>query len=474
MATTTQAAPAVRRTAIVAAMVGVFVCLLDVNVVNVALPDIQRDLSGTLADAQWVVNLYVLALAALIIPAGLLGDVLGIRSIFGAAALVFGVGSMLCGLAGSLGEHAMTVLHIARFVQGLGGAFLLPLSLSLIFTYASPQAAPKLVGLWGAVGGLSTAIGPLVGGVLTDRAGWQWIFFVNVPVVIVIVTLLAATPSAPRARTGRRVPLLSAVVIGGAFFALVLGLTEGPVWGWASGRTMGLFALTVVLLAGVVTYERARDEPLVPRYLLASRDFQLSTVSGAVIGLSAFSMFFLISYYLQFAGRLTATETGIRFLPMSAALVVFAPVGARLAPKIGVHRVIAAGMAVTALGVAWAGLVALEGPDPDTNRLILPTIIIGIGVGLAFPSVSSLTVQPARRADLGVAASSGTMARQVGNALGVAVFGVIVAHYTGQSLDGGMAGGMRVVGIAAAVLLALGAVLNVAAAPRTVRSEVDA
>lgn len=448
--------------AIVAAMLGVFICLLDVNVVNVALPDIQRDLAGTLLDSQWVVNLYVLALAALIIPAGVLGDVFNVRWIYAAAVAVFGLASIVCGSAGSFGDSAMTVLHIGRFVQGLGGAFVLPLSLALIFSYAPSDSVAKLVGVWGAVSGLSTAIGPLVGGVLADHAGWEWIFFLNVPIALVIIALMLTSASPERVARKRRIPIISAVVVGLGFFALTLALTEGPAWGWGSVRVVGLLAAFVALVGGAVVYEARQADPLVPRYLVGVRGFQLSVLSGLAIGVGAFSMFFFISYYLQFAGHLSATATGVRFLPMSAALVVFAPLGARFAAKLGVYRTIGIGLAIAAVGVVMVGFVELTGSDPSVNSIILPTVIVGVGVGIAFPCVSAQTVQSARPTDLGVASSAGTMARQVGNALGVAVFGVIVGHYTGANGDGvgQMADGMKILGIAAGVILLAAATAN--------------
>lgn len=446
--------------AIVAAMLGVFICLLDVNVVNVALPDIQRDLSGTLLDSQWVVNLYILALAALIIPAGVLGDVFNVRWVYAAAVAVFGLASVLCGNAGSFGDSAMAVLHIGRFLQGLGGAFVLPLSLALIFSYAPSGSVAKLVGVWGAVSGLSTAIGPLVGGLLADHAGWEWIFFLNVPIAVVIIALMLRSASPERAARQRRIPIISAAVVGLGFFALTLALTEGPTWGWGSFRVIGLLVAFVLLIGVVVVYEMRQSEPLVPRYLVRFRGFQLSVLSGLAIGAGAFSMFFFISYYLQFAGHLSATATGVLFLPMSAALVVFAPLGARFVAKLGVYRTIGIGLAVAAVGVVMVGFVELTGSDPAVNSIILPTVIVGVGIGIAFPSVSAQTVQSAQPVDLGVASSAGTMARQVGNALGVAVFGVILGHYFEAS--GGdvaqMATGMKVLGIAAgAVLLAAAA-----------------
>lgn len=449
----------VNRSAIAAAMLGVFICLLDVNVVNVALPDIQRDLAGSLSDSQWVVNLYVLALAAFIIPAGVLGDVLGVRRVFLCAIGLFAIGSALCGAAGAFGDSAMVALHVARVIQGVGGAFLLPLSLSMIFTYSDRSSTPKLVGLWGAVGGLATAVGPLIGGVLTDQAGWEWVFFINLPVAVVIAALLVKVPATDAVGSGKRVPIIPALVVGLAFLALTLALTEGSSWGWGSLSTLGLLIGAVVVLLAVVAAESRRSEPLVPRYLLRDRSFQVSLVDGAVIGVAAFSMFFFFSYYLQVAGRLDATATGLMFLPMSAALILFAPIGPRFVAKIGPYRTIGVGLAISAVGVWWAGSTVLAGMGPSTSGLIAPTVVLGVGIGLAFPSVSGLCVAAAAPADFGLAASAGTMARQVGNAIGIAVFGAILAPNVDAMT---MSDGMRVIGTAAGLLLALAAVLNMA------------
>lgn len=247
------------KAAIAASVVGVFICLLDTNIVNVALPDIQRALGGGISASQWIVSLYVLALAALIVPAGILGDLRDIRVLYGVGGAVFGLGSLACTLAASSGTHGTAMIFVGRAVQGVGAALILPLSLAMIFVFAEPAARTKLIALWSAVGGLSTAVGPLVGGLIVQHIGWTWIFLINLPVVAVLVALLLRTP----APGGRRREALPSPVSVAAFavstFALTLALIQGPSWGWADVRVLAMFGLTLVGTVVFVAGKPARS-----------------------------------------------------------------------------------------------------------------------------------------------------------------------------------------------------------------------
>ncbi|MDT0261613.1 MFS transporter [Jatrophihabitans lederbergiae] len=446
--------------AIAASMLGVFICLLDTNIVNVALPDIQRSLGGGLSDSQWIVSLYVLALAALIVPAGILGDLHDIRLLFGAGALVFGAGSLVCALAGNGWSNAVGVIFVGRVVQGVGAALTLPLSLAMIFVYAVPGATVKLIALWSAISGLSTAVGPLVGGLVVQHLGWKWIFLLNLPIVAVEVVLLVRTP-APAVQRRDRIPhLASTGAFAAATFALTLAVIQGPSWGWGSTTVIAMFVLSVVLGATFVVLESRSSRPLVPTSLRREREFRSSLLTGFATGLSAFSLFFFLSYYLQYGAGLGPTATGLRFLPMSAMLVLFAGAGRKVSARLGLSNTIGVGMLICSAGLAllW---VTLNHQHPSTLSTVLPTMVIGVGVGLSFPATSAQAFAHSSGSDYGTAASVLTMTRQLGNSIGIGVLGLIMTHYAGHGLNpGGVREGLRWIGLASAALAALAGVFN--------------
>jgi MFS family permease len=461
------AAPAsVPKPAIAASLVGVFICLLDTNIVNVALPDIQRSLGGALNDSQWIVSLYVLALAALIVPAGLLGDLYDIRFLFGTGALVFGAGSLLCSFADAGWSHAVAVIFVGRVVQGIGAALTLPLSLAAIFVYSDRGSAMKLVALWSAVSGLSTAVGPLVGGLVVQHLGWTWIFLLNLPVVAVLLVLLARSP-APVVRRRDHLPHPASIVaFAVAAAALTLAVIQGPSWGWSGLPVLAMFALAAVAAVSFAALEASSSRPLVPVSLRREAMFRASLATGFVTGLSAFSLFFFLSYYLQYGAHLSPTATGVRFLPMSAMLVIFAGLGRGLSGRLGLSRGIGLGMLICSAGLAllW---VMLRGEHPGAVDVVVPSMVVGVGVGLSFPATSAQAFARATENEYGTAASVLTMSRQLGNSIGIGALGLIMTHYAGHGLGpDGVRVGLRWIGLTAAVLAALAGLANLLAGAR--------
>ncbi|MFJ4650568.1 MFS transporter [Nocardia sp. NPDC088792] len=452
------------KAAIAASVLGVFICLLDTNIVNVALPDIQRALGGGLSQSQWIVSLYVLALAALIVPAGILGDLRDIRVLYGAGGVVFGLGSLACALADSGGGHGAAVIFTGRVVQGVGAALILPLSLAMIFVFAEPAARTKLIALWSAVSGLSTAVGPLVGGLIVQHIGWTWIFLLNLPVVVVLVVLLLRTP-APTGRRREALPNpLSVAAFALATFALTLALIQGPSWGWADARVLAMFGLAVAGSAFFLIREARSPRPLVPVTLRREKEFRSSLLTGFVTGFAAFSLFFFLSYYLQYGAGLGPTATGLRYLPMSLMLVVFAGAGRKVAERIGQAGTIGAGMLICGAGLAllW---VMLAGSRPGALATIVPTMVLGIGIGLAFPATSAQAFTHTSGDDYGTAASVLTMTRQLGNSVGIGVLGLIMTHHVGAHLTAdGVREGLRWIGLAGAAVAVLIGAVNLRAA----------
>lgn len=403
---------------LLASTLGIFIALLDVNVVNVALPSIRQDLSASLNDLEWVVNAYVLALAVLIVSAGRFGDLYGRRLVYGIGLLVFMAGSAICAAAGHVhlfGWSDINVLHGGRVVQGLGGACIMPLSLAMIYNAYDGKKRGMAIGIWGAVSGLATAIGPLVGGLLVEHVNWESIFLLNLPVgaIALMVTFGGTAESRDSSATGG-IDLPGVVLAAGMLLCLNLALINGRDWGWTSGSVLALFTGAAVLLLLFLLVEMRSRSPLVDPQLFASRTFTGSAIAGFSIGAGTFAMFFFIALYLQNGLGLGPLDTGLRFLPLSGMLILAAPISSRLVDRVGPKPVLLIGM--TAVAAALLLLLLLDphgGPDSWT-RLLPGFLLAGLGLGMAFPVVSGLTVSSAPPHKVGVASSLGTMVRQVG------------------------------------------------------------
>ncbi|MEU3465590.1 MFS transporter [Streptomyces sp. NPDC006733] len=427
---------------LLAALLGLFIALLDVTVVTVALPTISTDLDASFSDLEWVANAYMLALAVFIVTAGRLGDIFGHRKIYTIGVVVFLAGSLACGAAGEFslfGWSHIAMLHAGRVVQGVGGAVILPLTLAIVYSAFEGRTRTLAIMLWGAVGGLATALGPLVGGLLVEHAGWEWIFYVNLPIgVIAVIAALSGMGDTrrPRTTTGRQpldVPGL--VTVSAALLCLNLALINGSDWGWTSGREIGLFGGAVALLALFLALESRSAAPIMDLHWFRLPSFGGSVVAGFLLGAGMFSVLFYLSIYLQNGLGFTALQTGVRLLPMTLMLILGAPMGGRLAAKVGARKALAFAFVLMAIGIALFTLI-----DPDGGRgswtLLLPGMLItGLTMGIIMPISSELTVAAAPQDQVGVAASAGTMFRQVGNAVGIAIIGAVMSSQTDSAKD---------------------------------------
>ncbi|MER5541051.1 MFS transporter [Streptomyces sp. NPDC002586] len=422
--------------AMLAALLGLFIALLDVTVVTVALPTIRTDLHASFSDVEWVANAYMLALAVLIVTAGRMGDVFGQRKMYTIGVAVFLLGSLICGGAGKFalpgGSH-IDLLHLGRVVQGLGGAVIMPLTLAIV--YSSFEGKKRAMGmmLWGAVGGISTALGPLIGGLLVAHAGWEWIFLVNLPIGLVVILaalkgLDGSRPARPVSGTSWDLPGL--ISVSGALFCLNLGLINGNKWGWSSGRELGLFGGAAALVVLFLVVEARTSAPIMDLGWFRRPSFSVGIGGGFLIGAGIFSVIFYISIYLQTGLGLSAQATGIRLLPMSLMLIVGAPVGGRLVAKLGTRKALSIAMVLMAIGIALLTMADPAGGPGSWTRLLPGMLLTGLTLGVAMPVCSELAVSAAPRDQVGVAASVGTMFRQVGNAVGVAVMGALLSTKT--------------------------------------------
>ncbi len=391
---------------------------MDATIVNVALPAIRRDLATSTSGLQWVIDAYTMVVASLLMLAGSLADRLGRRRTFQAGLVVFTAASALCSAAPGLSS-----LIAFRMVQALGASMLNPVAMSIITnTFIEPRARARAIGVWGAVVGISMALGPLVGGGLTQVIGWRAIFWINVPVggaAIVLTQLFVPESKAPRVR---RLDPLGQLLVFVALASVTYAVIEGPSHGWTSPLIGGLFATTGGAVIALIRYEPRRIEPLLDLRFFRSVPFASATVI-AISLYAAFSGFlFLNALYLQEVRGLAAFETGMYTLPLALMMIVCAPISGRLVGSLGSRpSLVIAGIAIA---ISAACLTRLDDAAP-LPWLVVVYVIFGIGIGLGNPPITNTAVSGMPRAQAGLAAAVASTSRQVGAALGVALGGTI-------------------------------------------------
>jgi EmrB/QacA subfamily drug resistance transporter len=401
--------------------VAIFMLLLDITIVNVALPSIQRDLHTSFTDLQWVVDAYALLLATSVLNAGNLGDRLGRKRVFIGGVALFSLASALCGSA-----TTPLFLNLARGLQGIGGAVMFAVSLAILSQEFHGRERGTAFGIWGATIGLAVAIGPLAGGVLTEYAGWRWIFFVNVPIGIACISGATAYLHESRDEQAGDFDLWGFVFLTAGLFALVLALLRGESWGWSSGRTIGLFVAAAVLLPAFVVSQLRRKTPTLDVRLFRNRTFTAAQGIAFAISSGMFAQFLYLTFYLQNGLKLSPLQTGLRFLPLSLLSFVAAPIAGRLSSRIPIRFLFAVGMSFVG-----ASLLLMHGVTHSSQwtTLLGGFIVGGIGIGLvnAPLAVTAVGVVEPRRA--GMASGANNTFRQIGIATGVAALGAIYQSY---------------------------------------------
>jgi EmrB/QacA subfamily drug resistance transporter len=445
--------------ALILLSVAQFMVVLDITVVNVALPSIGEDLGIAGADLQWVVTIYVLLTGGLLLLGGRIADVLARRAVFLTGLSLFTAASLLSGLAESGG-----MLLASRAAQGIGAALLTPAALSIVTTYYTGAQRAKALGAFSAIGSAGAAVGVVLGGVLTTWLSWEWIFLVNVPVGATAALLAPRVlPAMPAPGTARAVDLPGALLVVSGLIVLVYAIDGSNEHGWGSARTLLLGALALALLAAFARVEAASRRPLVPpatwrmRSLIGSAAVLLG-VTGILVG-----VFFLNSLYLQGVNGASALETGFAFLPLAVSIGMAAHLASAVMPRTGSRVLVAAGLLLTAAGALGLALA----PDRASYAAdILPGLLaIGFGVGLVFPSVSVTAMSRVEPQQMGLAAGVLSTAHEVGAALGLAVIAAVAAigdAANAASIAAGYEDGFIA---AAAIALALAAVA-VAAVPK--------
>src|SRR3954463_2126190 len=419
--------------ALVIVAISQLMVVLDATIVNVALPDIAKDLSvQSNADLQWVVTAYTLTFGGFLLLGGKLADRLGRRLIFMWGAGLFALASLLGGMAGSLG-----LLITARALQGIGGALMSPAALSLLTViFAEGKERNRALGIWSAITAGGAALGLILGGFLTEYASWRWVLFVNVPVAVIAV--IGALKYVPESRDERAqgFDVLGAVLVTAGLMSLVFGLVKANSYGWTSGRTVVIFIVSAALLAAFVVVQRRASAPLVPFRLFKSRTLLGADVGALFVGAGIFAMFFFLVLWMQVINHYSPVKSGLLFLPMTFVIAISAGVSSQLLGRIGPRPLLVTGPLLASLGLLTLSL-RLE-PDSSYVTVVLPSLfLVALGMGMSFVALTSSAVAGVPHEDAGIASALLNAGQQVGGALGLAILTAVSTTRTSHLLSGG-------------------------------------
>jgi EmrB/QacA subfamily drug resistance transporter len=410
-----------------------FMVVLDIAIVNVALPSIQVDLGFSQENLQWVISAYALFFGGFLLLGGRAADLLGRRRIFLAGVVLFTLSSLLAGLAWSEAS-----LIAARAFQGLGAAIITPAALSILSTTFSEGRDRNIaLGVWGAVGGFGAAAGVLLGGILTDGLSWEWIFFVNVPVGVLSFVLAPLLLAESRDARVNRYDIPGAVLVTGGLSSLVYAITQAGQDGWMAAGTLGFFGAALALLAAFVAWERRHPEPLMRFGIFQTRTVTGANVAGLILGTAVFAMFLMLTLYMQQVLGYSAMKTGLGYLAVAGTAILWSAVAAQLVTRIGVKPVLVAGMAFLTAGLVYFTQVSVGGGY--LGDLLPGFLMIGIGLGFSFVPISIAALAGVQAAEAGLASGLINTTQQIGGALGIAALSTIATSQTENALADGAA-----------------------------------
>jgi len=410
-----------------------FMVVLDIAIVNVALPSIQVDLAFSQENLQWVISAYALVFGGFLLLGGRMADLLGRRRIFIAGIVVFTIGSLLCGLAWS-----ETSLISARALQGLGAAIISPAALSILgVTFTEGKERNIALGAWGAVGGFGAAAGVLLGGVLTDALSWEWIFFVNLPFGLAALALAPVLLGESRDVRTKSFDAIGAVLVTAGLVTLVFGITQANDYGWGSALTWAIFAGSIALLAAFVGWERRHPDPLMRFGILRTRTVLGANVAGFILGTALFAMFLMLTLYAQQVLGYSPMKTGVAYLATAGTAIFWAGLSAQLVNKVGVKPVLIAGMSFLSLGLLYFTQVSVGGSY--LGDLLPGFLLIGIGMGFSFVPISIAALAGVRAEEQGLASGLINTSQQIGGALGIAALAAIANSRTTEAIASGTA-----------------------------------
>ena len=418
--------------ALTAVSLATLMTYLDNNIVNVALPTIERSLHVGTSGLEWIVSSYLLVLGGLLLVGGRIADVYGRRRMFLAGLAIFTLASLTAGLAGS-----SSVLIAARAVQGLGGALLMPTALAIIAaTFTSAKERTAAIGIWGAVSALGLALGPVIGGLVSQHLHWGWIFLINVPLGVVTAVIAIPSIAESHGRTGARATLdipglISSAV---ALFALTYALIEGQDKGWTSSLIIASFAVAAVAAGIFLTVEARSEYPMVPLPMFRSAAFSGGLGTMMIWSFGVLGIYFFTSLYLQQIVGFSPTKAGLAFVPMALCLAVAAILSARVTAVLGAHRTVALGMAVMTVGLV---LFARLGADATFSSLMPGFVLFGLGAGLMNVPLTNAIVEAVPTTQSGIASALLNASREVAGLLGVTVVGAVLSTSKGSALRSG-------------------------------------
>jgi EmrB/QacA subfamily drug resistance transporter len=451
------AAPPTRRRprplAAVIAAVGIptFMVTLDNLVVSTALPVIREDLGSSLTDLQWFVNAYTLPFAAFLLTAAALGDRLGRRRMFLAGIIVFTLASLAAGLATESWQ-----LTAARAVQGLGGAAVAPLALTLLAQAVPDRLRTAAVGIWGGISGLGVAVGPVVGGAVVEGLDWHWIFWLNVPVGVIAVVLAATVLDESRGGARRLDPLGLALSASGMLL-LVWGVVDGPDHGWTSGRVLGMLVAGAVLVAAFLLWQSRNSAPMLPLSLFRSRGFSLVNIVTLTFSAGTFGAVFLLAQFFQVVQGLSPLDSGLRTLPWTMAPMVIAPLAGIFGDRLGQRNLIFAGQVLLAGAILWIGIATTA--TVGYRDLVIAFAMAGVGMGLTFAPISTMALASVSEQQRGVASGANNTIRELGVAVGVAALASVFSSYGSYTSHEAFVDGLRPAVFVGAAIVAAGAVV---------------
>jgi EmrB/QacA subfamily drug resistance transporter len=422
------------RWALILTSAAAFMVTLDNLVVTTAIPVIRRDLHAGLGGLEWTVNAYTLTFAVLLLTGAALGDRFGRRRLLAIGLGIFTAASAAAALAPSIGA-----LDAARAVQGLGGAIVLPLTLTMLSSAFPAERRGMAIGIWGGVSGLAVAFGPVVGGAVVDGISWHWVFWLNVPIGVVLIPLVLSRLDENRGPNSS-LDLRGLALASAGLFGIVWGLVRANTVGWGSAEIVGAIAAGVVLTAAFVAWELRTAAPMLPMKYFRDRTFSLANVSSLFMSFGMFGSIFFLAQFFQTVQHLTPLQSGLRILPWTAMPMVVAPIAGALSDRIGGHRLMGAGLALQAAGLAW--IAAVTTPTMPYANIVAPFAISGIGMAMFWAPVANVVLSSVPREGEGPASGANNAIRELGGVLGVAVLAAVFAHAgsyaTGQSFVDGL------------------------------------
>jgi EmrB/QacA subfamily drug resistance transporter len=408
-----------------------FMVVLDIAIVNVALPSIQVDLGFSQENLQWVISAYALVFGGFLLLGGRAADLLGRRRIFLVAIVLFTLSSLFAGLAWSEGS-----LITARALQGLGAAIITPAALSILSTtFVEGRERNIALGAWGAVGGFGAAAGVLMGGVLTDALSWEWIFFVNVPVGVAAFVLAPILLKESRDAHVKRFDFPGALLVTGGLSLFVYAITKAGQDGWLGAETLMFFGISAILLLGFIAWELRHPEPLMRFGLLRTKTVAGSNVAGFIVGTAMFAMFLMLTLYMQQVLGYSAMKTGVAYLAVAGTAILTSAVAAQLVTRVGVKPIMVIGMAALTGGLVYFTQVSVGGSY--LGDLLPGFLLVAVGIGFAFVPISIAALAGVESAEAGLASGLINTSQQIGGALGIAALSTIATSRTNDAIAGG-------------------------------------